>query len=148
MNYFDDPTFLRQIIMDHYENPRNKASNTDYTAVHMSTDTCIDDLLIQAKIKDGIIEDLIFDGTACTIATASTSIMTELLKGKTLDEAQDIIREYNQMVHLKEYDTDVLQEAVAFKNVGRQANRIHCATLGWRGIQEIIEEEKHGSRED
>ncbi|QIK70427.1 SUF system NifU family Fe-S cluster assembly protein [Erysipelothrix sp. HDW6C] len=142
MNYFDDPTFLRQLIMDHYENPRNKREEPSYPHKQMSTDSCIDDISVQAKIKDGVIEDIAFNGQACTIATSSTSIMTELLKGKTLDQANLIIAEYNKMVHLHEFDANVLQEAVAFKNVGRQANRIHCATLGWRGITALIEESR------
>lgn len=138
---FDDPTFLRQIIMDHYENPRNKRVESSYAHAHMSTDSCIDDLLIQAKITDGVIEDIVFEGTACTIATSSTSIMTELLKGKTMDETQGIINTYNDMIQLKPFNQELLQEAVAFQNVGRQANRITCATLGWRGIVQIMEME-------
>ena len=142
MDYFDNPQFLRQIIMDHYENPRNKRMESDYPSIQMSTDSCIDDLLIQAKIEHGTIVDVAFEGQACTIATSAASIMTELLKNKTVDEATAIIAEYNKMLHLDMYDHDVLQEANAFKNVGRQANRIHCATLGWRGITELIGESR------
>ncbi|CAM4203681.1 SUF system NifU family Fe-S cluster assembly protein [Erysipelothrix inopinata] len=140
MNYFDDPQFLRQIIMDHYENPRNKRTEADYPHARVSTDSCIDDLTIQVKIVNDVIEDICFDGQACTIATSSASIMTELLKGKTIEEAEAIIAEFNRMVHLESYNEELLQEAVAFKNVGRQANRITCATLGWRGAVKIIEE--------
>lgn len=140
MNYYDDPLFLRQLIMDHYEHPHNKREEPEYKKQRVSTDSCIDDLTIQAKINNGVIEDVAFTGTACTIATASTSIMTDLLIGKTLEEAEIIITEYNKMIHLKDYDEALLEGAVAFKNVGRQANRIHCATLGWRGIEALIEE--------
>lgn len=140
MNYFDDPLFLRQLIMDHYEHPHNKREEPDYPHKRVSTDSCIDDLTIQARIKDGVVEDVAFIGTACTIATASTSMMTDLLIGKTVTEAQAIITEYNKMIHLKDYDESLLEGAVAFKNVGRQANRVHCATLGWRGIEALIEE--------
>lgn len=140
MDYLNDPTFLRQLIMDHYEHPRNKRHEPDYPSHEVAIDSCIDDLTIQANIKNGFIEDVAFVGQACTIATSSTSIMTELLKGKTLEEAHLIIEEYNKMIHLKEFDAKLLGEAVAFSNVGRQANRIHCATLGWRGIQFLIDE--------
>lgn len=140
MHYLNDPTFLRQLIMDHYEHPRNKRLEPEYPSHEVAIDSCIDDLTIQASIKDGLIVDVAFVGQACTIATSSTSIMTELLKNKTLVEAQAIIEEYNKMIHLKEYDAKLLGEAVAFSNVGRQANRIHCATLGWRGIQFLIDE--------
>lgn len=141
MNYFDDPVFLRQIIMDHYENPRNKHrpdNLEDYTSIHMKTDSCIDDLTIYVLIEDGIIKDLSFDGVACTISTSSTSIMTELLKGKNKEEALEIIEEFDSMLRLEEFDADMMQEANAFKNVGRQANRISCARLGWQGVLSAI----------
>ncbi|MDE8272463.1 SUF system NifU family Fe-S cluster assembly protein [Erysipelothrix rhusiopathiae] len=142
MNYFEDPRFLRQLIMDHYENPRNKRTDETYPKKRVRTDSCIDDLTIQAFIKNGVIEDVCFDGQACTIATSAASIMTELVKGKTVAEADQIIAEYNRMIHLESFDEQLLQEAVAFKNVGRQANRITCATLGWRGLTDIIEESR------
>lgn len=143
MNYFDDPIFLRQIIMDHYENPRNKRIPKDveqYQSVHMKTDSCIDDLTIYALIEDDTIKDLSFSGVACTISTSSTSIMTELLKGKRKEDALELIEEFDKMMRLETYDEDALQEANAFKNVGRQANRISCARLGWQGVLSAIKE--------
>ncbi|MBN2849708.1 MAG: iron-sulfur cluster assembly scaffold protein, partial [Erysipelotrichaceae bacterium] len=76
----------------------------------------------------------------CTISTASTSIMTELLRGKTVNEAKAVIDQYNAMIALESFDPDVLEEAVAFHNVGKQANRIKCATIGWKAIEQLIEE--------
>ena len=139
-SYLNDPMFLRQIIMDHYQYPRNHSLTDDesYLCRHMAADSCIDDIKVQAKIKDGIIEDVRFDGIACTISTASTSIMTQLMKGKTLTEAQALIAEYNKMIALKEFDYEPLQEAIAFVNVGKQANRIGCATIGWQAMSEMI----------
>ena len=109
-----DPMILRQIIMDHYEYPRNHELTHDeaYMSRHMASDSCIDDIYVEAKIKDHVIEDIRFDGVACTIATASTSIMSELLKGKTIDEANKIIENYHAMIDGKEYDEDLLEEAV------------------------------------
>ena len=98
----------------------------------------IDDLKVYGKIKEGVIEDVCFDGVACTISTAFTSIMTELMKGKTLKDAQGIIAEYNKMIDLQEFDYEVLEEAIAFVNVGKQANRIGCATIGWQAMSEMI----------
>ena len=139
--------FLRDLIMDHYLYPHNKKQpdSDDYHHKHMAMDSCIDDITVYAKIKDGVIEDIRFDGIACTISTASTSMMTDLLKGKTFEEATAIIKEYQSMIDLKEYDEDVLVEAVAFKNVGKQANRIGCATIGWNAITEIIKESEENN---
>ena len=121
-----DNMMLRQIIMDHYENPRNHELVED----------------------DGVIEDIRFDGEACAICTSSTSIMTELLIGKTIDEARVIIKNYMNMIFEKDYDPEILEEAIAFYNTHKQANRIKCATLGWKGITQLIDEsekeETHG----
>ncbi|MEG0469719.1 Fe-S cluster assembly sulfur transfer protein SufU [Amedibacillus sp. YH-ame6] len=137
-----DPMVLRQIIMDHYEYPRNHTLTKDqgYGEKHMASDSCIDDIYVQSKIRDGVVEDIRFDGVACTISTASTSIMSELLQGKRTEEAKVIIEEYFSMIDQKEYDEDLLQEAIAFQNVGKQANRIKCATIGWKAMKELIEE--------
>ena len=140
--YFDDPMVLREILMDHYQYPRNHELTHDetYMSRHMASDSCIDDIYVEAKIKDHVIEDIRFDGVACTIATASTSIMSELLKGKTIDEANKIIENYHAMIDGKEYDEDLLEEAVCMHTVGKQANRIKCATIGWKAIEEMIKE--------
>lgn len=143
-----DPMVLRQIIMDHYEYPRNHELTHDesYMTRHMASDSCIDDIHVEAKISHNIIEDIRFDGVACTIATASTSIMSELLIGKTLEDAHVIIDHYHAMIDGKEYDADLLEEAVAMHTVGKQANRIKCATIGWKAMEEMIaeSEEHHG----
>ncbi len=143
----NDPMILRQIIMDHYQYPRNHELTHDdtYYTRHMASDSCIDDIHVEAKIQNHKIEDIRFDGVACTIATASTSIMSELLMGKTIDEANHIIENYHAMIDGKDYDEDLLEEAVAFHTVGKQANRIKCATIGWKAMEEMIaESEKNG----
>ena len=139
---FNDPDFIRALIMDHYQYPHNHKLKDDgaYRSKHMASDSCIDDITVQLNMKDGIIDDVCFDGVACTISTASTSMMTDLVIGKTVPEARHIIDEYLKMIDDREYDPSVLEEAVAFKNVYRQANRIKCATIGWNALKELLEE--------
>ena len=138
----DDPQVLRELIMDHYKYPHNHKLTDDmkYRRVHMASESCIDNITVQSDIEDGVIKDIRFDGEACTISTASTSIMSDLLKGKTIEQAKTIIYQYMNMVDGKEYDSEVLEEAVTMKNVWKQANRIKCATIGWKAIQQMIEE--------
>jgi len=140
-----DPLILRQIIMDHYEYPRNHhlVEDETYHKAHMASESCIDDITVMAKIENNVIQDVCFDGIACTISTASTSIMSELLIGKTLEEANAIIAEYYKMVELLPYDEEMLQEAIAFHQVGKQANRIKCATIGFKAIETCIKEHKN-----
>ena len=137
-----DPMVLRSIIMDHYEYPRNHTLSDDatYLQKHMASESCIDDIHVQTLIEDGKIKDIRFDGVACTISTASTSIMSELLQGKTIAQANHIIEEYFAMIDQKEYDEELLQEAISFQNGGKQANRIKCATIGWKAMKEMLEE--------
>ena len=145
-----DNMMMRQIIMDHYESPRNHGlvNDDNYKSVNMDSETCIDNIDIQALIEDNVIKDIRFDGEACAICTASTSIMSELLIGKTIDEARVIIENYMNMIFEKDYDPEILEEAIAFYNTHKQANRIKCATLGWKGITQLIDEsekeETHG----
>ena len=133
---------LRELILDHYQYPHHHKLMSDGTfrSVHMASDSCIDDITVQSVIENGVIQDIRFDGVACTISTASTSMMTDLLIGKTVSEAKEIIHEYMKMTDGKPYNEDLLDEAVAMKNVYRQANRIKCATIGWKAISQMIEE--------
>ena len=142
MRSLDDPQLLREIIMDHYDHPRNRGLVEDetYKKVNMNSDTCIDDLDIQVKFDGDKIADVRYDGEACAICTSSTSIMSELVIGKTKEEAKRIIENYMNMIYERDYDEDLLEEAIAFKNAHKQANRIKCATLGWNGLVKLIEE--------
>ena len=136
-----DPTILRELIMDHYQYPRNHGlvDDSSYASCHMASDSCLDDITVQSKIVDGVIKDIRFDGVACTICTASTSMMSELLKGKTIDEAKKIMNNYFNMMEEKPYDEDMLEEAIAMCNVHKQANRIKCATIGWKAMKKMME---------
>ncbi|MBP5694060.1 MAG: SUF system NifU family Fe-S cluster assembly protein [Bacilli bacterium] len=132
---------MRQIIMDHYSNPNNKKTPDDtFEKIHMHSDNCIDDLNIFVKVEDGIIKDACFDGVACTISTASTDIMCDLLKEKDIKTAKYIINQYLNMIHEQPFDEEVLDEAIVFINTSKQAARIRCATIGWNGANEIIKD--------
>ena len=131
---------MRSIIMDHYANPSNKhqPKGDNFTKVHMHSDNCIDDLDIFLLVEDNKVIDACFDGVACTISTASTDIMCDLLKGKTKEEALYAIEQYNHMIHEEPFDGDVLDEAVVFINTSKQAARIRCATIGWNAADMIL----------
>ena len=133
---------MRQIIMDHYSDPLNKhqPSGDGYQKMHMHSDNCIDDLDIFLLVKDGVIVDACFDGTACTISTSSTDIMCELLKEKDIKQGKYIIEQFEHMIHEEPFDEDVLDEAIVFINTSKQAARIRCATIGWNAADEILKD--------
>ena len=132
----------RSILLDHYQNPRNKGLVDDerYHLVHNASDSCIDDIKVQMLIENGIIKDVRFDGVGCTICFASTSIISELIIGKNKEEAMHIINEYFKMIDEKPYDSDLLEEANAFDTLYKQANRIKCGTIGVRAMEELIKD--------
>lgn len=143
-----NPLMMRQIIMDHYEHPRNKRDPKDerYSKIRMDSVSCVDDIFVYLLYEDGIVKDCCFDGVACTISTASTSIMTELVIGKTIKQAEYIISQYLHMIHEEPYDDSVLDEALVFMNTAKQAARIKCATIGWNGLEQLLEEHDHDHR--
>lgn len=145
-----DSMMMREMMMDHYDNPRNKEEVKDsrYKSIRMNSSSCIDDITVQVLLDKDVIKDVKWFGTACVISTAATSVMSELVKGKTLKEAADLMDNYMKMLESQPYDQDKLQEAIIFQNVGRQASRIGCATIGWRGLFQaaVKEDGKEGDK--
>ena len=140
-----DESLKRAIIMDHYTKPHNKGLVEDdtYKLIHMASDSCIDDIKVQVKVEDDKVKDVRFDGVGCTISISSTSIMSDLVKDKGVDEALSIIDEYYNMIDEKEFDEDVLEEANAFDTLSKQANRIKCGTIGIKAINSLLREYKN-----
>lgn len=136
-----DNGLKRSIILDHYQSPRNKGLIDDntYIKVNMNNESCIDEINLMVKLDDGKIKDIRFDGEACAICTSATSIMTETLIGKTIDEAKNIIKNYYNMIDEQDYNGDVLEQAIVYDDIYRQPNRKKCALLPWWGISKSLE---------
>ena len=137
-----DRELKRSIIMENYRDTDNRIrhdKDDKYKMFNTRSATCIDNLDLFVNINNDIIEDISFDGEACVISTSSTNIMINLLKGKSVDEALDIIKNYNNMIKEIDYDKSVLGEAICYDDIYKQPNRIKCATLSWDGIyRELI----------
>lgn len=131
---------MRQIIMDHYSNPvhKHQPKSSNYLSLHMHSDNCIDDINVFLLVENNTIKDACFDGIGCTISTASTDIMCDLFIGKSKEEAFNIIDQYMHMVNEEPFDDEVLDEAIVFINVSKQAARIRCATIGWNASINIL----------
>ena len=137
-----DENLKREVILDNYSNPSNKTRVEDerYIYKNSNNSSCIDNIDIWVLIEEGIIKDLKFDGEACAISTASTSIMTKELVGKTIEEAKKFIENFYNMIEEQTYDKAILNEALAFDTIYKQANRKTCATLPYKGILDAMEE--------
>lgn len=132
----------RAILMDHYTNPKNRGLKNDerYHSIHNASESCIDDITVQMFIEDNIIKDVCYDGVGCTICIASCSIVSDLIKGKKVDEALNIIQNYYDMVDEKPFDEELLLEANAFDTLYKQANRIKCGTIGIHAMEDLIKQ--------
>lgn len=137
---YKDANIAREIITDRYKKPRNKKLE-GYGKVSLNKDSCIDDIEVELKIKDGVIEDLNWDGIACAITSSSTDIICSILTGMKVEEAIKIIDEYLKMAKGKEpYDENVVGELLVLHNISDHVSRISCATLGPEGILNLIRE--------
>lgn len=136
-----DEETKRAIIMEHYMHPLNKIDDVKegYETVNTSNASCIDNLNIYVDIKDDIIKDIYFNGEACAISTSSTSILIKNLIGKNIKEALEYINNFENMINEKEYDENVLNEALAYNEIYKQGNRKGCAYLPYMGIKSILE---------
>ena len=137
-----DNEFKREIILENFEHPFNKdgIDNEKYIKVNSNNESCIDNIDLYVDIESDTIKDIHFNGEACAISTASTSIMLKNLIGKSIKEAKDYIDNFMNMVNEKEYDEDLLNEGIAFTEIYKQQNRKTCVTLPYIGILKAIKE--------
>lgn len=135
-----DSNIRRTIIIDNYNNPSNKKRNesSEYLKTNSRNISCIDNIDVYIKIENNIIKDITYDGEACAISISSSSIISDILKDKTLEEARYIIKNYNNMIEEKEYNKEILKDANAFDEIYKQPSRKMCATLIIRGIEKIL----------
>ena len=135
-----DTEFKREIILDNFQRPFNKDGTDDlnYAKINSNNESCIDNIDIYVDIKDGIIKDIRFNGEACAISTASTSIMLKNIINKSVVDAKKYIENFMNMVNEKEYSEEELNEAIAFDEIYKQQNRKTCVTLPYVGILKIL----------
>lgn len=136
-------TLYRQVIMDHYKNPKNKGlkNTTPYHLVHLTNPSCGDDMRVEIIVENDKVVDVRQDGKGCSICLSSASVMSELLIGKSVEEAKDLINSFYSMVKGEELeDEDKLEEAIAYKGVRDFPARIKCATLAWKCVERAIDE--------
>lgn len=131
-----------ELIMEHSMNSYNKKKldNPDYCEVGHNPN-CGDEITLEIKIKDDIIEDMAFSGHGCAISQSSTSIMIDTLKGKNINEAKEIIKTFIDMIkreQLSDEQLEKLEDAIAFRNVSNMPARVKCALLAWHTIEDIL----------
>ena len=131
-----------ELIMEHSMNSYNKKKleNADYCAVGHNPN-CGDEITLQLKLNGNKIEDMAFSGHGCAISQASTSIMIDTLKGKTVEEAKEIIKIFIEMIKRETTDEEELkklEDGIAVKNVSNMPARVKCALLAWHTIEDML----------
>lgn len=134
----------RRVIMDHYKNPRNKGSIEDGAlTIDMNNPTCGDRIHLTLQVEDGKIQNAKFDGEGCSISIASASMMTQAVKGKSVEEALQLSSTFSEMMLGKDYDDSIeLEDIEALSGVSQFPARIKCATLAWKAMEKGVSEEK------
>jgi nitrogen fixation NifU-like protein len=134
-------SLYQELILEHYRNPRNKGEMDDETVeVHMKNPVCGDDIRLQLRVEDDEIVDAMFVGTGCSISMASVSMMTALLKGKKLSDADTLAQRFTEMMHgSSEAAHDrAMGDLRALQGVSKFPVRVKCALLGFDALQEAM----------
>ena len=139
----DDLTEVyNELIMEHSMNSYNKRKLDDCTCSEKGHNpNCGDEITLQIKLNNNVIEDMAFSGHGCAISQSSTSIMIDTLKGKTIDEAKEIIKIFIGMIKREVKDEEELkklEDAIAFRNISNMPARVKCALLAWHTLEDML----------
>ena len=138
----------REIILDHYRTPRNRG---ELEPPALSADghnpLCGDEIRISVAVQDGVVTDVRFSGSGCSISQSSASMMTSAIKGKPVEQVKSIVRRFKQMMNIDEEDSEIdesinLGDLEALQGVVKFPVRIKCATLGWNTLLDALATEQ------
>lgn len=130
----------RRVIMDHYKNPRNRGKfEADAVTVDLNNPTCGDRISLQLKVENGVVADAKYTGEGCSISMSSASMMTDAVKGKTLDEAISLANRFSSLMQGEDVEFEEYEDIEALSGVNKFPARIKCATLAWNALRKGID---------
>ena len=140
---FDAQDLYQEIVMDHNRRPRNFGSLADSTSSSEGFNPlCGDQVTVFLKVSDEIVEDVSFEGVGCAISKSSASMMTEGVKGKSVEEALIVFQAFRRMLTTTSdqvEDSEILGDLEILKGVSQYPTRIKCATLSWHTLQAALQ---------
>jgi nitrogen fixation NifU-like protein len=147
MSALDD--LYQEIILDHYRSPRHRAAALEPHDVHVhhANPLCGDELDLRIRVRDRRIDALAYDGEGCAISMASASTMSEVVTGRTLDDAEDLAEAFRLMIHgegIKRQED--MGDGVAFQGIAKSPARVKCALLGWMALLDALRTYGGGER--
>lgn len=140
MENLDD--VYNELIMEHSMNSCNKKKLKNPDCCKMCHNpNCGDEIEVEMKVDGNVIEDMAFTGHGCAISQSSTSVMIDVLRGKTIEEARDIIKTFIDMIKrdiTDESELEKLEDAIAFKNISNMPARVKCVLLAWHTVEDML----------
>ncbi|MBS1717293.1 MAG: SUF system NifU family Fe-S cluster assembly protein [Armatimonadetes bacterium] len=138
----------QDVILSHYRQPKNWGDLPDSNAnAEGFNPLCGDRISVFLRVKDGVLEDIRVNGCGCAISCASASMMTEAVKGKSVEEAEVVFEQFHRLVIEGEAQEDDDSELSALAGVHEHPVRIKCATLAWHTLRAALRNEKQVSTE-
>ncbi len=133
----------REVILDHNRNPRNFGELADATRVVSGVNPlCGDKMTLYVKLAGGTIEDVRFRGTGCAISVASSSLMTERVKGARVAEALSLFdRVHDLLTGAHDHGPEGLDKLAALGGVREYPSRVKCASLAWHALKSAVADE-------
>lgn len=143
-------SLYQEVILDHYKHPQHKtlASNPTVQVHHVNT-SCGDEITLNLHTNGTTVDEITWDGVGCSISQASTSVVSDLVRGKSIPEALKIIDAFQVMIQSKGTDSgdeEVLGDGVAFAGVAKFPARVKCALLGWMATKDAISQSQKNER--
>ncbi len=130
----------QEIILDHYKAKHHSGLREPFSAeVTHTNPSCGDEVVLRIALDGERIDDVSYEGIGCSISQASTSVMTDLVIGRTVPQAMALVADFTEMMHSQgcyEPDEERLEDAVAFVGVSQFPARVKCALLGWSALKD------------
>lgn len=141
-------SMYQEIILDHYKNPHRRGLREPFDGESFQVNpTCGDEVTLRVKLDGGTVADVSYEGQGCSISQASTSVLTDLVVGNTLAEANTTMDAFVELLEGRgkvEPDEDVLEDGVAFAGVAKYPARVKCALLGWMAFKDAVAQVDQG----
>ncbi len=135
-------SLYQEVILDHYKRPQHKGLAASYDAqVHHVNPSCGDEITLNVSLDADKVAAITWDGVGCSISQASVSILSDLLLGKSIAEADLVLNNFTELMQSKGTmvgDDEILEDAVAMAGVSKFPARIKCALLGWMAYKDAV----------
>jgi len=132
----------QDIILDHYREKHHAGLREPYDAqVHHVNPSCGDELTLRVRVADGAVADVSYEGDGCSISQASTSVMADLVIGRTVADTMALYDDFVALMESRgetEPDEDRLEDAIAFVGVAQFPGRVKCAMLAWSALRDAL----------